>query len=92
MKYLEKFTVLSASTMKCMMVLSLVLVPGYAKADPLSWQGGNVFESSTYASANLMWQVLPYLTVGAEYAYGLRENKDGSDIDNHRVAFGFQFY
>jgi len=65
---------------------------GYAKAEPLSWQEGNVFESSTYAAANLMWQVLPYLTVGAEYAYGLRENKDGSDIDNHRLAFGFQFY
>jgi hypothetical protein len=65
---------------------------GYAKAVPLSWQEGNAFESSTYAAANLMWQALPYLTVGLEYAYGLRENVDGSDIDNHRVSFGFQFY
>ncbi|MGB7921443.1 MAG: hypothetical protein WCF40_15445 [Desulfobacterales bacterium] len=65
---------------------------GYAKADPLSWQDDDVFESSTYAAANLMWQVLPYMTVGLKYAYGLRENKDGLDIDNHRVAVGFQFF
>jgi DcaP outer membrane protein len=65
---------------------------GYAKAKPYNWQLGNTFESSSYAAANLMWQVLPYLTMGAEYAYGQRENKDGSDLDNHRVAVGFQFY
>lgn len=65
---------------------------GYANSDPLGWQTGETFESSTYASANLMWQVLPYLTLGAEYSFGQRENKDGSDLDNHRVAFGFQFY
>lgn len=65
---------------------------GFAEAKPLDWQEDNTFKSSTYAAANLMWQVLPYLTVGVEYAYGLRENDDGSDLDNHRIAIGFQFY
>jgi hypothetical protein len=58
----------------------------------LSWQDGDTLESSVYASANLMWEVLAYLTFGVEYAYGLRENKDGSDVDNHRLGVGLQFY
>jgi len=65
---------------------------GYAKADSYSWQPGNAFESSTYGAANLMWKILPYLTMGVEYGYGQRENKDGSDFDNHRIAVGVQFY
>jgi len=65
---------------------------GYARAEPFSWQEGDTFESSTYAAVNLLWQVLPYLTVGVEYAYGQSENKDGSDFDNQRLALGFQFY
>lgn len=65
---------------------------GYAKSDPLDWQPGDTFKSSTYASVNLMWQAMPYLNVGVEYGYGAREQKDGSDFDNHRVALGFQFF
>lgn len=65
---------------------------GYAKSDPLSWQIGSTLKSSTYAAANLMWQVLPYLSVGAEYSYGKRENKTGPDLDNHRVMIGVQVY
>lgn len=53
---------------------------------------GIAFSNSTFASVNLMWQILPYLTFGAEYGYGARENKDGSDLDNHRFSLGFQFY
>lgn len=65
---------------------------GYARARPLDWMPGDTFESSTYAAANLMWQVLPYLTLGVEYAYGQRALKDGSTLDNHRIGLGFQFY
>jgi len=39
-----------------------------------------------------MWAVQPYLTLGAEYAYGRRMNEDGSDLDNHRVAVGVQVF
>ncbi len=65
---------------------------GYAKAEPEDWQDENVFESSTYGALNLFWQILPYLNLGLEYSYGMQENKDGSDLDNHRIAIGFQFY
>jgi len=65
---------------------------GYAKSKPLGWMPGDTFESSTYASVNLMWNVYRYITLGVEYAYGRRENKDSSDIDNHRIALGMQFY
>ncbi|MDH4230893.1 MAG: DcaP family trimeric outer membrane transporter [Nitrospirota bacterium] len=65
---------------------------GYAHSGTMSWQTGDTFESSTYASVNLMWSVYRYITLGVEYAYGKRDNKDHSDIDNHRVAVGMQFY
>ena len=39
-----------------------------------------------------MWAVQPYLTLGAEHAYGRRGNEDGSDLDNHRVAVGVQVF
>ena len=65
---------------------------GYAHSKTLGWQPGDTFESSVYASANLMWEVLPYLTLGVEYAYGQRENKDDSTVDNHRLGLGLQFY
>ena len=65
---------------------------GYAKSETLDWQPASTFSNSTFASVNLMWQILPYLTFGAEYGYGSRENKDGSDLDNHRFSLGFQFY
>jgi len=58
----------------------------------LNWHYGPQFETSTYSAINLMWQTPPYLTIGAEYAYGQRENEDGSDLDNHRIALGFQAY
>jgi len=65
---------------------------GYAHSKSLGWQADDTFESSTYASVNLMWNVYRYITLGAEYAYGRRENKDSSDTDNHRIAVGMQFY
>jgi len=73
-------------------VLRSTAIVGYARSKPLDWQSGDTFESSTYASANLMWAVQPYLTLGVEYGYGQRENEDGSDLDNHRVAVGVQVF
>ncbi len=72
--------------------LRSTVVAGYAKADPLDWQTGDTFENSRYASVNLLWSVQPFLTIGIEYKYGIRENKDGSDLDNHRVAIGIQIF
>lgn len=68
------------------------IMGGYAHAKVLDWRPGETFESSIYTSANLLWQVLPYMTLGVEYAYGQKENKDNSDVDNHRIAVGMQFF
>ena len=65
---------------------------GYAKADRSGSDPANAFESTVYASANLMWSPLAFFTIGVEYGYGRRENRDGSDLDNHRVGLGFQIF
>jgi len=39
-----------------------------------------------------MWSVHRYITLGAEYGYGKRENRDDSDTENHRLSMGVQFY
>jgi hypothetical protein len=65
---------------------------GYARAEPRSFQPGDTFDNTRYALANLLWAVVPYLTFGLEYDYGLRENKDGSQADDHRLMFGVQVF
>jgi len=65
---------------------------GYAYAEPLDPAAGDTFESSAYGAVNLMWSILPYLTVGVEYDYGKRNNTYVDDLDNHRGAFGVQFF
>ena len=65
---------------------------GYAQAATLSGQPDNAFKSTVYTYANLMWTILPYLTVGLEYDYGVRENLDGSTIDNSRFMLGVQMF
>ena len=65
---------------------------GYAYADPLDPAAGDTFESSTYGAVNLMWSAQPYLTFGVEYGYGQRKNTYVDDLDNHRAAFGVQFF
>ena len=68
------------------------LTAGYAESEPLDFQPGSTLDNTQYAAANVFWIVLPYLTIGAEYGYGRRENKDGSDIDSHRIMFGVQMF
>lgn len=65
---------------------------GTARAEPLDWQTGDIFERSQYASVNLMWQAQRFITLGVELAYANRENIDGSDFNNTRIAFGIQVF
>ena len=65
---------------------------GYAHSKPFGWQAAGTLENTMYTGANLMCQVFPYLTLGIEYDYGRRENKDNSDLDNHRLMLGVQVY
>ena len=65
---------------------------GYARAKSLDWQSGDVFKKSTYGSVNLMWRTQRFITMGIELAYGTRENIDGSELNDTRVAFGMQVF
>lgn len=65
---------------------------GYAHSEALSWQPADTFESSKYGAINLMWNILPYLTVGIEYGYGVSEDRQGEELDNHRIMVGFQYF
>ncbi len=72
--------------------LSAAIMLGYAESDPLDFESDDTLDNTTYAAANLIWKVLPYLSLGVEYGYGRRENKGGDDLDNHRLMFGVQVY
>lgn len=65
---------------------------GYARAKPLDWQTGDIFKRSTFGSVNLMWRTQRFITMGIELAYGTRENIDGSDLNDTRIAFGMQVF
>lgn len=65
---------------------------GYAQSATLRGQPDNAFKSTAYAYANLMWTILPYLTVGFEYDYGVRWNRDGRTLDNSRFLLGVQVF
>jgi hypothetical protein len=72
--------------------LNSSITGGRAKTESLSFEPNNLFRGSSYFMANLMWQVLPNLSFGAEYSYGRRHNAEGPDADNHRIAIGTQIY
>lgn len=68
------------------------IVLGHAQSDRLAFQPLSEFKSSSFVLLNLMWKVLPQLSMGVEYQYGQRESFDGSSLDNNRVMFGVQFF
>lgn len=72
--------------------LRSTLMGGYARSEPLDWQPGSTFQSTTYGAINLMWSPYPYLTVGIEYGYGNFERQDGTGPDNHRIGVGVQVF
>jgi hypothetical protein len=65
---------------------------GHAETDAPEWALGSSFKATDYAAVNLMWQALPYLTIGAEYGYGVREDVSGQQRNNQRIGLGFQFF
>ncbi|MEZ5990187.1 MAG: DcaP family trimeric outer membrane transporter [Planctomycetota bacterium] len=56
-------------------------VYGHAQLDNASGQAADFFHVSRYASLNLVHQVGPRLSVGAELLYGAREAKGGAESD-----------
>ena len=65
---------------------------GYAVSEVFAEQPDDAFRSTTYAYGNLMWSAMRFATFGAEYSFGRRATKDGSNLDNHRVMVGIQVF
>jgi hypothetical protein len=47
----------------------------------------DALDSTTYASANFIWNPFKKLTLGVEYLWGRRENVDGASGTSNRLLF-----
>lgn len=63
------------------------LVYGYVNSDNPGFVNGDTFDNTQYAAVDLIWSPYKTVTVGAEYLWGRRENKDGEDGDDNRFLF-----
>ncbi|MGB0257258.1 MAG: DcaP family trimeric outer membrane transporter [Coraliomargarita sp.] len=65
---------------------------GHVELDPTDAQAETFYESSDYASGNLIWQITPRWGAGAELLYGQLEAQNGESSDDlYRLQFGM-FY
>ena len=67
------------------------LVFGYVNVDNPAFIDGEAMENNIYLAGNFVRNINKDLTVGLEYLWGQRENKDGSSGANHRVVFTSRF-
>jgi hypothetical protein len=63
------------------------LVYGYVNADNPEFVSGDTFDNTNYAAADLIWNPFKQLTLGLEYLWGRRENKDGASGTANRFLF-----
>jgi hypothetical protein len=64
---------------------------GYVNVDNPGFVSGGTLDNTQYAAANLIWNPYKPLTVGVEYLWGRRENKDGESGTANRYLFSFRF-
>ena len=67
------------------------LVYGYVNADNPGFLDGDVLENTTYLATDLIWNPGERITLGVEYLWGQRENKDGEDGTDNRFLFSSRF-
>jgi hypothetical protein len=67
------------------------LVYGYVNADNPGSVDGDELERTWYTAANLIWNHYKGVSLGFEYLWGGRENKDGADGTDHRFLFHTRF-
>lgn len=67
------------------------LVYGFVQVQNTDFQPGSVFHQSNYSAANLIWNPIGSLNVGAEFLYGWRVNKDGSSGNAPRIMFSARY-
>jgi hypothetical protein len=67
------------------------LTYGHVSADNPASVPSDALESTTYASANFVWNPFKQLTLGVEYLWGQRENVDGASGNSNRLLFSSRF-
>ena len=67
------------------------LVLGHVSADNPASAPSDALESTTYASANLIWNPFKMLTLGVECLWGRRENFDEAAGDSIRALFSSRY-
>ena len=63
------------------------LTYGYVAAENPASVPSDALDSTTYASANLIWNPYEKLTLGTEYLWGQRKNVDGASGTSDRFLF-----
>ena len=64
---------------------------GYVHLDAPGSLDPFTLDSTVYASANLVWQASPSLSVGLEYLYGYKETLNGAARDAQRLDFMIRY-
>ena len=64
---------------------------GHVKADNPALVPSDALDSTTYASANFIWNPYKQLTLGVEYLWGRRENVDVASGTSNRLLFSSRF-
>jgi len=63
------------------------LVYGYVNSDNPGFASGDTFDNTNYVAADLIWSPYKNVTLGVEYLWGRRENKDGASGTANRFIF-----
>jgi hypothetical protein len=63
------------------------LVYGYVNADNPGFVSGDTLDNTQYAAVDLIWSPYNKVSLGVEYLWGRRENKDGASGTANRYLF-----
>ena len=72
-------------------VLRSTATYGYVHLDNETSQGPDAYDSTHYASLNLVWQLRKRLSIGLEGLYGKKETQNGQTGDVWRVQMGLVY-
>jgi alkylated DNA repair dioxygenase AlkB len=61
------------------------LVYGHVDSDNPAFLSGDTFDNTSYAAADFIWSPYKEVTLGVEYLWGRRENKDGASGRSNRL-------
>lgn len=67
------------------------IVYGFAQVQDTAAEPGSVFHQSNYTAGNLIWNPFGSLTVGTEFLYGWRVNKDDTSGNAPRIMFSAKY-